>query len=252
MALRILSYNILFGGEERLPHIANVIRQQQPDAVALLEANDSRNAQTLAEQLEMQLSFGTANNEFHVAWLSRLPLVRTQNHRLAVLSKTLLEIEVEWGGAPVALFATHLHPGRNQESDHHRAAEVQAILSILQQRGSQPHLLVGDFNSLRPGDPIDVASYLSASAEEGEEQMREDQFSREVIPLLLQAGYTDCYRAKHPDTAGYTYKLPTPSLRLDYLFASPALATRLSASDVVTTDEARIASDHLPVWAEFR
>ncbi|HEY6406758.1 MAG TPA: hypothetical protein VIY29_04730 [Ktedonobacteraceae bacterium] len=38
MPLRILSYNILNGGQERLPRIANVIRGSQPDAVALLEA----------------------------------------------------------------------------------------------------------------------------------------------------------------------------------------------------------------------
>src|SRR5437870_2903366 len=117
MALRLLSYNILMGGEDRLQHIVHVIEQQQPDAVALLEANERTNAETLARQLKMNLVFGTANNEFHVAWLSRLPIVRTENHRLAQLAKTLLEIEVQWEGIHITLFATHLWAGRNQESE---------------------------------------------------------------------------------------------------------------------------------------
>jgi endonuclease/exonuclease/phosphatase family metal-dependent hydrolase len=43
-----------------------------------------------------------------------------------------------------------------------------------------------------------------------------------------------------------------PWLRLDYIFASPMMATRLAAGGVVTSEGARHASDHLPVWAEFQ
>lgn len=49
MPLRILSYNIGFGGQDRLPRIEEVIRRQQPDAVALLEANSRPHAERLAE-----------------------------------------------------------------------------------------------------------------------------------------------------------------------------------------------------------
>lgn len=38
MTLRILSYNILAGGEGRLPLLLRVIKKQQPDVIALLEA----------------------------------------------------------------------------------------------------------------------------------------------------------------------------------------------------------------------
>lgn len=252
MALRLLSYNILMGGEDRLQHIVYVIEQQQPNVVALLEANDRTNAEILARQLKMDLVFGTANSEFHVAWLSRLPIVRTENHRLAQLAKTLLEMEVQWEGTRVTLFATHLWAGRNQESEQLRVAEMHAILGVLQQRAHQPHALIGDFNSLYPTDQTDIALYLATAPEQGEEQMSEDQFPRQVIPLLLQAGYTDCYRTLHPGTPGYTYKLPIPSLRLDYIFTSPLLSKYLFTCDVVTGEQASIASDHFPIWAEFR
>lgn len=250
MALRIMSYNILMGGEDRLPYIVDVIQQQQPDAVALLEANDYTNAQALAQQLGMELVFGTANSEFHIAWMSRLPVKHTENHRRAVFTKTLLEIEVDWEGTPVSLFATHLHAGREREKEQYRISEVHAILDILRGQ-TRPHILVGDFNSLHLPDRTDIQTYLATAPNLGEEHMNEEQIPRRVLPLLLDAGYVDCYRALHPDTPGYTYKLPAPFLRLDYIFISPSLRERLSDCDVITTERAKIASDHLPIWAVF-
>lgn len=251
MALRVLSYNILYGGQDRLASIRGVIHQQGPDVVALLEANERGHAEMLASELRMKLVFGPANSEFHVAWLSRLPLLRVENHRLALFSKTLLEIEVPWQGRSLSLFATHLSAGRQQASDLYRVEEMRAILRILRQCGSRPHALVGDFNSLHPDDPIDLPVYLATGAEEGEDDGPGQAFARLVIPLLLEAGYTDCYRALHGQTPGYTYKLPAPSLRLDYIFASPELAGQLARCDVVTGADALIASDHFPVCAEF-
>jgi exodeoxyribonuclease III len=251
MTLGILSYNILYGGEDRLPLIADVIQKQRPDVVALLEANSHANAEALARQLGMDLTFGEANSEFHVAWLSRLPVIRAENYRLPVFSKTLLKIEIPWEGASLALFATHLRAGRDQESDQYRVTEMQAILDILQPLGSQPHVLVGDLNTLHPTDHPNLSAYLVTEPEERGENLQEDQPPRQVIPLLIEAGYIDCYRALHPTTPGYTYKLPDPALRIDYVFASPTLARHLHTCDVVTGAKAEMASDHFPIWAEF-
>jgi exonuclease III len=102
MPLRILSYNILAGGADRLPLISNVIRQQQADVVALMEARNCKNVEALAKQLGMSLTF-----------------------------------------------------------------------------------------------------YLATLRERGDDRL-EPQFPRQVIPLLLEAGYVDCYRALHPTTPGYT------------------------------------------------
>ena len=251
MTVRILSYNILAGGEERLPQLARVIQHQRPDAVALLEARSRAHAEGLAQQLKMELIFGEANNgSDHVAWLSRLPVLRTENHRLPVFAKTLLEIELSWEGMPLALFATHLKAGRDQQKEQHRAAEIQAVLTLLQARGDRPHLLVGDLHALHPADQPNAAVYLATEPwEQGDDLY--DMHLRQAIPLLLASGYMDCYRERHPTTLGYTYKLPTPALRLDYIFALPSLTKRLSACEIVTEAEAQGASDHFPIWAEF-
>lgn len=253
MTLRILSYNILMGGEDRLPLIASVIQKQQPDVVALLEANSRSNAEALAHQMNMNLTLGEANErtQTHIAWLSRYPVIHAENYRLPIFAKTLLEIEILWEGSPLALFATHLKAGQDMENDQHRAEEMRVILEILQSLGEQPHLLVGDLNTVHPTDQPDVPAFLASRRGKGENKP-EPQFPRLVIPLLLEAGYVDCYRTLHPITSGYTYKLPTPGLRLDYIFASPPLARRLYQCDVVISGEAEVASDHLPIWAEFK
>lgn len=251
MALRLLSYNILAGGEDRLPLIASLLEKQQADVVALVEANSRANAEALAQHLGMSLTYGESNGKAHVAWLSHLPVIRTENHRLPVFAKTLLEIEILWEGAPLALFAAHLKASQDREGEQRRVAEIQAILGCLHTLGDRPHVLMGDLNTVHPDDQVDASAYMATQRARGEEP-RDPLFPRQVIPLLLHAGYVDCYRTLHPTTSGYTSHTDYPAFRVDYIFASPSFASRLSACDVVTGPEAERASDHFPVWAEFR
>ena len=79
MTFKVLSYDINCGGNERLSLIAEVIRAQQADVVALLEANSQANVETLAQSLEIRLVYGQANSEFAIAWLSRLPIEASRN-----------------------------------------------------------------------------------------------------------------------------------------------------------------------------
>ncbi len=248
MPLRVLSYNILDGGQERLPRIVNVIRRSQPDAVALLEANSRPNAEWLARELDMHLTFGEANGEFNIAWLSRVAPLHAKNRRLSVLAKTLLEFELTWERTPVRLFAIHLRAGREGEHDLYRAEEMRAILDVLRASKEVPHLLVGDLNTISPADPVGTPP---ATAEVEDRGPGTSLLTRAVIPLLLEAGYVDCYRMRHPSEPGYTYQPPELWLRLDYIFTSPHLTGRLQACDVVVDAEAAVASDHFPVWAEF-
>lgn len=243
MTFRVLSYNIQEGGADRLPLLAGIIRAQHPDVVAVLEANSRANAEALAHDLDMHLAYGEANSAYAVAWLSRLPIQRRENHRLAILAKTLLEIEVSWEGTPLRLFATHL---ASRHDVSRPDDEVAAILAVLHALADQPHLLVGDFNALRPGDPVGIPP---AGVEvRGEARAGTP---RRIIGLLIEAGYIDCYRVMQPEEPGYTYPSEAPWLRLDYLFASPSLARRLVSCYVRGDGDIQHASDHVPIWAEF-
>ena len=228
--MRVLTWNIWNGGEGRLPAIERVLRAHDPDVVALQEANDPSAAERLAARLGMELVYGQANSAFAVAWLSRLPIVRCQNHRLPVLDKTLLEVELE----EALLFSTHLSAGRKKADEPRRVDEVEAILSCIGGRGC---VLVGDFNAVHPNDEIGEPP--------PEEEL--DHVSRRPIELVLEAGFTDCYRALNPHARGWTYLARRPWARLDYVFASPRWNVR--CCEVVT--DAGLASDHHPVVAEL-
>ena len=228
--MRVLTWNIWNGGEGRLDAIARVLRAQDADVVALQEANDRGAVEMLADRLEMGLVYGQANSEFAVAWLSRLPVVRSANHRLPLLEKTLLEVEL----GDALLFTTHLSAGRTQADEPRRIAEVEAILSCIDGREC---VLVGDFTAVHPDDVI------------GEPPPEEEleHVSRRPIELVLEAGFTDCFRTLNPDARGWTYLTHRPWARLDYIFAS----ARWTAGRCGVVVDAGPASDHLPVIAEL-
>lgn len=66
--------------------------------------------------------------------------------------------------------------------------------------------------------------------------------------------YRDALRlaAGSPSRRVRTFRSAAPWLRLDYIFASPEMAARLRACDIVIGEEAERASDHFPIWAEFQ
>ena len=74
------------------------------------------------------------------------------------------------------------------------------------------------------------------------------------IDLLLRAGYVDCFRQANPDDLGFTCPAINPSGRIDFIFASPELAPRLSKSAVISSVagiQVHEASDHLAIHADF-
>jgi len=74
------------------------------------------------------------------------------------------------------------------------------------------------------------------------------------LEALIQAGYVDCFRAQHPQQPGFSWPALLPVGRIDYLFASPALAPSLCVCDVIAESDGvptSQASDHLPVFATF-
>jgi exodeoxyribonuclease-3 len=203
------------------------LREQNADLVALQEATDRGAVEALGARLGMEVVYGEANSEFSLAWLSRVPVARAENHRLPKLEKTLLEIEVDGR----RLFATHLSAGRTRADEPRRIAEVDAVLAHV----GRHDVLVGDFNAVHPDDEI--------GAPPPEEQAPADYVSRRPVELVLEAGFTDCFRALNPDQRGWTYLAWHPWARIDYVFARRGA----HSCEVVETR----ASDHFAVVAEL-
>lgn len=109
----------------------------------------------------------------------------------------------------------------------------------------QVQILTGDFNTLAPGEALDVArlpARLRAVV-----WLTGRRIRWKTVALMLEAGYVDAFRLVEPDGRGYTFPTWDPHLRLDYAFMRARDATRLRSCRVMRSDEATAASDHLPL-----
>jgi endonuclease/exonuclease/phosphatase family metal-dependent hydrolase len=312
---RIVSYNILAGGYNvreagvrRSAQIIAMLRSVQPDVVGLVEAIHPKIKQTpsvleeIAEELQMQVVLGsTCCKEYPLALLTRLPIVDTKIYeRPGILARPLLEVCVkEENGEHLTIYLTHLSAAfnRGRAGGAVRLREVAEILRItapLRAEG-RPHLIMGDCNSLAPGDAFKASSLLRYVVQMGRASLGPTNDGHpnlhEVVPprlrflqplLNLVASndilcslfdmaaylyaprgcirnlkhlYVDSYRHIHPYTQGFTCPAAAPAGRIDYVFASPSLAERLTDCDVLRTGTNGItgdqASDHLALSAEF-
>jgi endonuclease/exonuclease/phosphatase family metal-dependent hydrolase len=238
VALTVMTYNIHqgrdAGGVLDLERIADVIRAQQPDLVALQEVGRHWSADSdfgdqpaeLAGRLEMEYVYGAnldrdppkqgaPRRQYGTAILTARPIVDSEHILLPRVSpeneqRGLLVLDVDVDGAPLRLYNAHL--GVSAED---RAVQVEALLAAAD-KATVPHVLAGDLNA-RPQAP-------------------------ELAPLFER--FRDAWTAAGAGD-GFTFPASAPASRIDYVLVSPQLA--LSWADV----PALPGSDHLPLVAEL-
>lgn len=249
--MRILSYNILDGGSDRADELAQVIQPQQPDVVALVEADDPGIVEALAARLGMDFIHAPGNNHAS-ALLSRFPITETVNHALLhpAFDNSLLEATVgPPGGSDLTVGVVHLHARPYEADEAIREAELGIVLRVFapHREARRPHLLCGDLNANAPYQRIDPErckekTRLAWHANGGD-------LPRRVVQRLLDAGYVDTLNALAPE-AGETHGTFTtsqPCQRVDYIFSHGLDPARLRRAWVVTDLPASRASDHFPV-----
>lgn len=240
---KVMSYNIHFGGLGREERIAQVINQAQPDLVVLQEATHPHIVERLSELTQMP-HIG-AKRKHSVAFLSRFPVKGHQWHRPRSLQRAVLEIDL--GGLRV--FGVHLRATHSNYTERGRMGEVRAMLDLTRAYKDEFHILTGDFNTLAPGELLDmqklptkyrVVAYILGG-----------KLTFRAIKIMIDAGYIDCYRKFHAD-AGFTFPAWDPHVRLDYFFTPAAFADRLTDCRVMThINEPAKATDHLPLIADI-
>ncbi|HVL69621.1 MAG TPA: endonuclease/exonuclease/phosphatase family protein [Vicinamibacterales bacterium] len=241
MLLRILSYNIRKGGGGREGSLAAVIRACAPDVVVLQEASSPAVVERLAADTGMAQFGSRAGGS--LGFLSRQPVQHFAWYRPRVSRHAFLEIQL--AGSEARIFGLHLSAVHAAWTERRRTFELRALLRSIARHQHGFHVLTGDFNTLAPGDVLDIRKlpgrlralvWLSG----GKVRWR-------TIQIVLDAGYVDAYRETHPGVPGFTFPTWDPHVRLDYLFVPSRYLPHLRSCEIVDAAGVREASDHFPL-----
>jgi exodeoxyribonuclease-3 len=221
-----------------------VIRPCEPDVVVFQEATDPAVVRELSRACGMPHC--AAMPKLSLGFMSRLPIASHSWHRPRVSRHAFLEIVPT--GLPIRIFGVHLSAVFAALTERRRTFELRALVAAIQREQRGFHLVAGDFNTVAPGELLDIAAlphkvratiWLSGG-----------RIRWRTIQLMLDAGYVDVFRARHPDDPGLTLPTGTPQVRLDYVFVPKADLERVTRCDVIRAPAARDASDHFPLLAE--
>jgi len=246
VTIRLLSYNIQRGGAGREEALLSVIRPCHPDIVVFQEATRPAVIEHLAKQSGMVVC--AAMPKLSLGFMSRIPIAHYEWHRPRVSRHAFLEIVPD--GIPCRVFGVHLSAVFAAWTESRRVFELRALLNSIKRHQDGFHALVGDFNTIAPGELLDFKSlpqkvratvWLSG----GTIRWRTTQ-------VVKDAGYTDAFRVLHPADPGLTLPASRPQVRLDYLFVPSPHLERVTSCEVVRSEAAAKASDHLPLLSELR
>jgi exodeoxyribonuclease III len=247
VTLRLLSYNIRFGGRGREQALSDTIVAAAPDLVVFQEAIDPAVIQRIAAATDFQ--FWAARRNHSIGFLSRQEVDYHEWHYPAGARHSFLEIVL--AGGNVRVFGLHLSARFSKWDERRRTREIRSLLDGIKRHQNGFHVLVGDFNTLAPADVLELnrlPTWIRALI-----WISGRKLQRESIQLMLDAGYADGFRTLHEDDRGYTFPTWDPHVRLDYVFVPKAFVDRLTKCEVMTepTERVRAASDHCPLVAEL-
>lgn len=242
---RLMTYNIRHGGGGRQAALADVINASAPDLVLLQEATDPRIVEELAEATAMEEWRAYAGQS--LGFLSRQRVAFAEWIRPRVSRHAF--IEVVPAGDAVRVFGVHLSAVHAAWTEQRRIFELRALLRSVARHQDGFHVLAGDFNTLAPGEQLNVRSLplrLRPLV-----WMSGGRIRWRTVQTVLDAGYVDGFRMRHADDPGLTLPTPEPHIRIDYVFVPAPFSTRVASCDVVRHPQAAAASDHFPVVADL-
>ena len=273
---RVMAYNILYGGVGREEKIRDVVSAIQPDIAVFTEVTATDSFERIAETVgPHRAEAAIRKNGQRAAVVSRWPVLESRLLGPSWAPKKWVAATIQpYGGPPVTVCGVHLVPQPLWPFELSRRIEVRTLVEQLPPRAGTPHIIAGDFNARMPGDRFlrdhaELWVRLECAIQGG--------WPRWALKGMVDAGYVDCYRACHERDDGFTVPAWDPAIRLDYIFASPALRQSIAAAGTserhASAEPVRFrprrslgellgwtpvrslgdaASDHLPVWADFQ
>lgn len=251
-SLRLLSYNIRYGGTGREEALAAVIRSAAPDVVMLQEATDPGVVARVASLAEM--TYWGAEPGHSTGYISRIPVHGHTWLRPRAARHPFLEVVLAAGEGGSTercrLFGLHLSAWFSRWSENRREREIRALLEGIAAHQGAMHVIAGDFNALAPGERLEVArmpAWIRAMI-----WVSGRDIARQTIQTMLDTDYVDAYRHLTPGGTGFTFPTWDPHVRLDYVFLPGRERERIARCEVLLdAPRAREASDHFPLLAEL-
>jgi exodeoxyribonuclease-3 len=257
--VKVMTYNILEGANirfgDRTELVLDLIRQSEAEIVGLCECTgfeEDRAARFkyFRNALRMDGVMNKAPSGHHVVLLyrrglrtfSRTTLANTMYNGFARIAFESEEL------GPVTVVMTHLHPF----SSWYRVTEVQQVLG--RARSSDEAIIMGDMNNISPADmPLDLAGVAPQLT--GRLSGPDGEIDTLPIQAMITQGFVDLGASSvgptYPTRMERKQKEYGITVRLDYILATPGLASRCRSIRAMDEPPAHEASDHLPVVAEF-
>jgi len=240
VTIRVMTYNIHHGeGIDSvidISRISEMILDNEIDIAALQEVdkgvkrtNKIDIPELLAEQTGINYSFHKNINyqegEYGNCILSRFPIISDTNFHYSMLregeQRGLLQTIINFDGIQITIMNTHLD---YREDDSERNLNVKQIFEKVENYPDVPIIIVGDFN-------------------DGPKSRTHLQMKKKFIDVWEYLS----------DESGFTYPTENPSKRIDYIYLmnleDQSKKVRIIPTRIFTLKS--IASDHLPVIAEF-
>ena len=254
--MKFLTYNILDGGQGRLPLIKQIVRDQSPDYLTLNEANGfSDHGNKILKQFAFDTGFEyfdialSGQYDYHVAVFSKYKFENTI--KLQPLMRACLINTIETKIGLLSIASLHLTP----MTEDLRHPEIDLVVGS--QKGTENTILTGDMNSLshRDGYPEDMVEDFNETQLKKFTTDGELRFS--AIKKIENSGYIDVAAELRK---GDQNTVPTPmnkdkahsKMRLDYFFVSKSLKPMLVEYSVVKNELTDKASDHYPIIMELK
>ena len=246
------------GIQRRLPLLLDWLRDAAPDVVALQETKVvdgafPRDALADAGYTSVAVGQKTWNG---VALLARHhdPVVVRRSLPGDATDAQARYVEAAIGGVLFCcLYAPNGNPQPGPKFDYklawHERLRVHAKGLI---DSGVPVVLLGDFNVVPTARDI----YATRSYDDN---ALVQPASRRAFARLMEQGWVDALRTRHPDRPMYTFwdymrqRWPRDAgMRIDHILLGPALAARLRDANVDRDVRGRDgASDHAPVWVRL-
>src|SRR5258707_181346 len=155
MRLRLMTYNIRYGGRGHEAQVLEVIRSAQPDVLLLQEVTDAAIVADFAAALNMQ-HFIAEGNGFSIALLSRWSIVEAvSDHPFPPIRDTVLDAGIEYQpGRRFYLIGVHPVAFPGTFFEYWRIWELRLALKRADAHREQACIIAGDFNAIAPGDRV--------------------------------------------------------------------------------------------------